>query len=1529
MSPRTRPLLPAAPHGSAPAAPPSAGPGRPRRRRVPSAIVALVLGLSGVAAAGAPASAEGPAYVVDDFVAPAPGNRSVEANGATLTDTAAGTAISVTPGGGTRYAQLTWTFATPVDLTQGGTLTQMQLDYSAATGVDSTGQKLSNPIMMGLYVYDSSGRTKARGGTGVIPGSGTFVTNFVQSGPNDARYLEGNGDLTHVSRVVLFVGTSGNQDRASITVEWLAAVARESSYTVPSFTGPSEIRVERGQAVSATVTATGYPRPTVTTSGSLPPGVTATQTGTSVAFTGTPTTTGTWTYTVAAKTLDWLTGQQTVTFQVFTPPTLTGTTTLTGQVGVDLDQTLTVSGDPLPTSVAFTPPLPDGLTAAVSGATVHITGKPTTPGHVVTTASVSNGFATAVATLDITVRGPATLPALTDTLVAVGDPITAIEVTAGGFPAPTVSVAGLPAGLTAVPTTGGTRITGTPSSTGSSTVTVTADNGVGPAATASFALRVASRPVVTAAPTVTTGAGAPFVLPVTVTGDPAPSLVALGLPTGLALTQTDGVWAVRGAADRSAMGTRNVTFQADNVLGTGTATTTLTVTAPPLLVSQPASLDAVVGAPFSTTFVADGFPVPTLSVTGLPDGLTAASAGPGRVTVSGVPTASGVVDLTVGATSTAGSTSAVVQLTVGQVPVLPDAPVTVTLREGTAATGGIAATAYPAAAVRVLSGSLPTGVTLRTDGTLSGSPAAGTADAGSGRYEVVVRAENSHGSDDATLVVVVLSPPTVSPLPTATFAAGTAGTYTFTTGGWDRPTVTAVGLPDGLTLSQVDATTWQVSGTAARADLGRNPVVLTLENAYGRVTKDLDLAVTAPFVWDAAPSEILLETHAVMTPLRVNGTGYPAPTGIGLTGTGAWPTGVDSQQADWTDTVRGFELYGTPVRAGVFPLTIEAGGASFALTVRVVDRPVIDVVSERTVLADAAVDIPVTVTGSPAALATASGLPAGLSLVGGDTPGDWRVVGTPPRTAVGTYAVTIAADNGLRAARTLTLTVGATPVLPPSATAQLTLGTPVDLSAPIGGTPPPTVDVVGDLPAGLRWSADGGMARLTGTPTVAGRFVVTARATNKYGTDAETYTLVVQQGAAFADDTVDLALVEGVPATTGLPLAGFPVPALVVTGEVPGMSLQRSPGADPVLAGTPAPGSAGSYVLTVRAKNAVDGADVSDEVTVRVRVDARPAFRTGTEPLAAAVGSTVDRAIGVGGAPLATVTATGLPAGLTLVDEGTGTWRVTGTPARGSGGRHVVRLTADNGVLDPVAADVTVTVQEAVTAVRGGSASVRIGEPVSVPVAAEGGWPTPPALRVVGGLPAGVTFVDDGDGTGRVVGVPAAGTVGTWAVTVEADNGVGVASAQVTVTVTAIPAPPYRPALPGTGGAGLLTGGSATGGSLIGGSVTPPAGSSGGRASAGRDAVTGPGSANPADGGAGSGDAADVGSDAGSDDASADAGSGDGASDEGADAAVPRPDVPVTVSVDGPSAWWWAFGSALLAALAATGTFIARRTRGL
>jgi LmbE family N-acetylglucosaminyl deacetylase len=97
------------------------------------------------------------------------------------------------------------------------------------------------------------------------------------------------------------------------------------------------------------------------------------------------------------------------------------------------------------------------------------------------------------------------------------------------------------------------------------------------------------------------------------------------------------------------------------------------------------------------------------------------------------------------------------------------------------------------------------------------------------------------------------------------------------------------------------------------------------------------------------------------------------------------------------------------------------------------------------------------------------------------------------------------------------------------------------------------------------------------------------------------------------------------------------------------------------------------------------------------------------------------------------------------------------------------------------------------------SATFQVGAAGSVTVKAAGS--PPPTLSVVGDLPAGLTFVDDGDGSATVTGTPSAlvtppGTSRDFSVTVTATNELGKAEGHFELTVVNPPAvepPPPSP----------------------------------------------------------------------------------------------------------------------------------------
>ncbi len=185
-------------------------------------------------------------------------------------------------------------------------------------------------------------------------------------------------------------------------------------------------------------------------------------------------------------------------------------------------------------------------------------------------------------------------------------------------------------------------------------------------------------------------------------------------------------------------------------------------------------------------------------------------------------------------------------------------------------------------------------------------------------------------------------------------------------------------------------------------------------------------------------------------------------------------------------------------------------------------------------------------------------------------------------------------------------------------------------------------------------------------------------------------------------------------------------------------------------------------------------------------------------------------AVGVPGSFTVTTTAatsvsmTGsLPSGVTFTDNGDGTATLTGTPAAGSAGSYPLTLTASNGVPPDATQNFTLTVDQAPAITSTNATTFTVGAAGSFTVTTTGS--PVPGLSKAGTLPSGVTFVDNDDGTATLAGTPAAGSIGTYALTLVASNGVPPDATQAfTLTVSVPPAVIPTPTLTWPGGIVLL-----------------------------------------------------------------------------------------------------------------------------
>src|ERR1017187_1366199 len=159
------------------------------------------------------------------------------------------------------------------------------------------------------------------------------------------------------------------------------------------------------------------------------------------------------------------------------------------------------------------------------------------------------------------------------------------------------------------------------------------------------------------------------------------------------------------------------------------------------------------------------------------------------------------------------------------------------------------------------------------------------------------------------------------------------------------------------------------------------------------------------------------------------------------------------------------------------------------------------------------------------------------------------------------------------------------------------------------------------------------------------------------------------------------------------------------------------------------------------------------------------------------VGTAGSFTVGTAGIPVPSLSEAGtLPAGVTFVDHG-GSGTLSGTPT--AGGVFSISFTAQNGIGSPVTQPFTLTVNQAPAITSASSTTFTVGAAGSFTVNATG-IPNP-SLGETGALPTGVTFIDNGNGTGTLSGTPVA--TGAFSISFTAQNGVGSPATQ-TFTLT-------------------------------------------------------------------------------------------------------------------------------------------------
>ncbi|NLH69043.1 MAG: hypothetical protein GX454_02500 [Brooklawnia sp.] len=366
----------------------------------------------------------------------------------------------------------------------------------------------------------------------------------------------------------------------------------------------------------------------------------------------------------------------------------------------------------------------------------------------------------------------------------VGQSYTATLQASGGTAPYTWQVASLPAGLSHSDGT----ISGTPTSTGQSTVNVTVRDAKGQTATKELVLSVVEALSITTNSLPVGAVGEAYSATLETSGGVPPATwTASGLPAGLALSAAGLI-----SGTPSFGGNTAVTFVATDQEGrTASKELSFVIADGALTITTQTLPPSTVGDPYTTELTAAGGTAPyQWTITGLPAGFTASGA-----QISGTPTTAGTtsVSVTVKDAEDRDSTKSL-DLVVSDPLVLgttslPPASVGVEYSHTLAASGGHAPYTWEVTG-------LPAGLSLN-DGVISGTPTA------SGTFEVGVKVTDSDGrSQTAALSLVVDNALkiTTTSLPAATLGVPYSTQLT-AVGGTPPYTWAATGLPAGLSVN--------------------------------------------------------------------------------------------------------------------------------------------------------------------------------------------------------------------------------------------------------------------------------------------------------------------------------------------------------------------------------------------------------------------------------------------------------------------------------------------------------------------------------------------------------------------------------------------------------------------------------------------------------------------------------------------------------------------------------------------------------
>ncbi|MEV6600040.1 putative Ig domain-containing protein [Actinoplanes sp. NPDC051346] len=628
---------------------------------------------------------------------------------------------------------------------------------------------------------------------------------------------------------------------------------------------------------------------------------------------------------------------------------------------------------------------------------------------------------------------------------------------------------------------------------------------------------------------------------------------------------------------------------------------------------------------------------------------------------------------------------------------------------------------------------LPTGLSIKSStGVISGTPTA----AATGPV-LVTATDAANIATTITIPFTVATPVTVTDPGTRADATGTPTSLTLAANGGVAPyTWAATGLPAGLSLN---TTTGVITGTPTT--VAANTVTVTATDTGARTH-------TTTFTWTITPPIVVTNPYGQVGPtgvaysktLTANGGTTPyrwAATGL--------PAGLTLDPATGV-------IAGTPTTAGNHTVKVtvtDKHGLTGNLTFSFATGVIVTFPGSRGSGTGMPI-APMTIKaagGTGTYTWTATNLPPGLTV----DPATGVITGTPTTNGVYSAIVTATDTTGTSGATGFTWTIAAAPELTNPGPVHVTTNVAVSqqLTA-TGGKAPYTWTATG-LPAGLSIKSSTGL--ITGTVTSATTTSVTVTVTDALKiTNTVNFPLTVAIPVQVnAPDTQTDPV--GNTASVAITATGGTAPyAWTASGLPAGLSIDPATG---TVTGTPTTVATSTVTVT-----ATDSGRRTHAATFTWKI---------VEALSVQTPDTVDATAGIdievtakasGGAAPYTWTATGLPAGVTVIKT-TGT--ITGVPTTAGDFTATLTVTDADGHTSPKT--VGWHVAQALAVIDPGAQSGTTGEAVTLTVVAGGG--TSPYTWMATGLPAGLAINPT---SGVINGIPTSVTATTVTVTVTDAN---------------------------------------------------------------------------------------------------------------------------------------------------------------